>query len=202
MMQVIAERPQPREREGGVSKHAWTVDEYARLGEAGFFEGRRVQLIAGEILDMSPMGEHHAVGVNKLHRLFVQKLPDTVFVRCQLPLYPNESSAPEPDIAIVDAQVALSLQRPTTALLAVEVSDATLLYDRTVKASLYASAQIPEYWVLDVQGRTLEVFRAPVQDESQPFGWRYGEARLLGEEAAVSALCAPDVSFAAREFLP
>lgn len=178
----------------------WTVEQYQKAGELGWFEGQRVQLIEGKVIEMNPMGEPHAVGMGKLQRQFNRNLPDSLFVRGQSPIHINATSAPEPDIAVVDAVIVG--QRPTTARLVVEVSDATLAFDRTTKATLYASAQIPEYWILDVNARSLEVLREPIPDAIEPLGWRYGHLQVLGEDAAVAPLCAPDVTFFVRDLLP
>jgi Uma2 family endonuclease len=185
--------------QGHLRQWRWTIEQYEQAGELGWFEGRRVELINGEILEMSPMGEPHAIGMGKLHREFNRKLPDSLFVRGQAPLYIGTTSAPEPDVAVVDA--ALIGQRLTTARLVVEVSDWTLRSDRTAKAALYASAQIPEYWILDVNARTLEVMREPIEDALSAFGWRYGWARTLSEDASIAPLCAPGIEFAVREML-
>jgi Uma2 family endonuclease len=178
----------------------WTVEQYQQAGELGWFEGQRVQLIEGKVIQMNPMGEPHAIGTTNLAYAFIDKLPRTLRVRSQMPIYPNNISAPEPDIAVVDAD--LIGQRLSTARLVVEVSDATLAFDRTTKATLYASAQVPEYWIVNVNARTLEVLREPIEDDAEPLGWRYGSAQTLRENASLAPLCAPDVTFSVSELLP
>ncbi len=177
----------------------WSVALYEQAAGLGWFEGRRVELIDGEIIAMGPVDEPHAVGMNKLQRQFNRKLPDSLFVRGQSPIYVNATSAPEPDIAVVDA--ALTGQRLSTAHLVVQVSDSTLSFDRTVKDALYASARIAEYWILDVNARALEARRQPIEDALSSSGWRYGWTQTLREGDAVSPLCAPGIPCDVRDML-
>ncbi len=177
----------------------WTVEWYEQASELGWFEGRRVELVDGEITEMSPMGVPHINSTTNLTYAFIDKLPRSLRVLVQIPLTLSEDNQPEPDVAVVDAS-SMS-QRPTTARLVVEVSDSTLRFDRTTKDALYASARIPEYWILDVNARTLEVRRDPVEDALSSSGWRYGSTRALRESDSVSPLCAPDVSLDVRDML-
>ena len=180
----------------------WTTAEYLKIAETGVFDGQRLELIGGEICAMTPMNEPHAVGTDSLVRIFNRRLPETLWVRGQAPIYIGDHSAPEPDIAIVDAQIARDYERPTTAHLIVEVSDATLRYDQTTKASLYASAQITDYWIVNLQERTLEIYRRPVEDAAHAFGWKYWDKFTFAREQSVSPLCAPELSLTVGDFLP
>lgn len=180
----------------------WTVEMYRQAGEMGWFEGRRVELVNGEIIEMMPMGPLHIGSTTNLTYALIGKLPSTLKVLTQMPITLSQNSAPIPDVSVINASVIQNRQIPTTAHLVAEVADSSARSDRTTKAALYASAQIPEYWILDVNARTLEVLREPMEDSSEPLGWRYGHTQVLREDATVAPLCAPDVTFTVREMLP
>lgn len=152
----------------------WTVEEYYRLWEAGFFIDERVELINGEILRMSPHNKPHSSAMGFLNNRLVRAFGETHLVRVQLPLSVGHLSEPEPDFSLVRPELIDGYPRhPTTADLVVEVSDSSLSYDRGRKASLYASAQVTEYWVLNIPESRLEVYREPRQDPHAEFGWSY-----------------------------
>ena len=162
-----------------VAHYRFTSDEYYQLVELGFFEGRRVELIQGEIIAMPPMGSPHAttltLALQELQRLFVAGY----VVRSQMPLHLDDDSEPEPDIAVVPGTPAdYAEAHPVTALLAVEIAVTTLAYDRDVKGPLYARAGIADFWLIDVPGRRVTVFRHPRQDASSGTGWAYGDSGL------------------------
>ena len=181
----------------------WTVDEYYKIYEAGLLDGQRVELIDGEILLMSPMAAPHAICVMKTQYALIDALPRRLIVRVQLPLRMFSRTEPEPDLAIIEREVAFDLsQNPSTAALVIEVSDSTLQADQTTKMSLYAAANIPEYWILNLQNRRLEVHRQPIEDSLQPFGHRYGTMQTLNIDGEIAPLCAPDVVLKVADLLP
>jgi Uma2 family endonuclease len=181
----------------------WTVNEYYEIYEAGLLDGQRAELIDGEILLMSPMAAPHAICVMKTQYALIDALPRRLIVRVQLPLRMFNRTEPEPDLAIIERSVAFDLsQNPSTAELVIEVSDSTLKADRTTKMSLYAAANIPEYWILDLQNRRLEVHRQPIEDDLQPFARRYGMMQTLNAEGEIGPLCAPDVVVKVADLLP
>ena len=140
----------------------FSVAEYHRMIEAGILgEDEHVELLEGEIVQMSPQEPPHARATHRLTRLFNRSLGDQYIVRPQLPLTLRDSE-PEPDLAIVRAEDETSAKRhPTTALLVVEVADSSVRYDLFVKARIYARARIPEYWLVVVRKRLIEVLRDP-----------------------------------------
>jgi Uma2 family endonuclease len=140
-----------------------TVDEYHRMIEAGSLgEDDRVQLIAGEVVAMTPQGPAHALVIQSLTRLLAQELPADLALRPQLPLALLDDSEPEPDLAVVRLEDARSREHhPRTALLVVEVAGDSLRLDRQTKAALYARAGIPEYWIVNLGETTIEVHRDP-----------------------------------------
>lgn len=167
-----------------VPKHLFTVDEYYRMYEAGIFsEDDRVELIDGEIVEMSPIGRSHAACVDRLTKLFVLHLRDDAIVRVQGPIRLDNRSEPQPDIALLRARddfYASGHPGPADVLLVVEVADTTLDYDREIKARRYARAGIPEYWLVDLTGEAIEVY-------SEPGKSRYGLLRLLERGERVSS---------------
>jgi Uma2 family endonuclease len=138
-----------------------TRAQYHRLAEVGLFDGRRVQLIEGEVIVMAPMGGPHSYPLQELNTVLVWATPAGFRVRPQLPVALDDENEPEPDFAIVPEGAGSDGETPTRALLAIEVSDSSLSFDLGRKAVLYARFGSPEYWVLDVKERALIVHRSP-----------------------------------------
>ena len=134
--------------------------EYDRIVEQGIFSDERVELIYGIVVAMSPIGAAHADVVDVLTRHFVRALGDRAVVRVQQPFAASVDSEPEPDIALVPPG-RYAERHPDQAFLVVEVAQASLDYDRTTKAALYAESGVSEYWVVDVTARRVEVYDAP-----------------------------------------
>lgn len=135
------------------------------MGEAGIFgEGDRVELIEGEIIEMSPIGSAHAARVKRLNRLLVRRLGTRAIVQVQDPVVLSRFSEPEPDLAVLKPRADFYAARHPEAadvLLIVEVADTSRHFDRGVKAPLYARAGIRELWVIDVIDEIVEVYRKP-----------------------------------------
>jgi len=181
----------------------WTTDEFHRIGETGVFEGRHVELIEGEILQMSPMLSRHAAAVMLADEAVRAAFGNEFRVRTQLPLDIGQSTDPEPDVAVVRGTARdYAAAHPTTAVLIIEISDATLLYARGRKASLYARVGIADLWLVNLQNGQLEVFRAPHENAAAPFGWSYGESQIVAREASVAPLAAPAAKILVADLLP
>ncbi len=134
----------------------WTQDEYYRMAELGFFEGKRVELIEGEIIEMAPMKSPHATSVSLVGEVLRESFGKKFYVRSQLPLSFSKINEPEPDVAVVKGKIRdFTDSHPKTAELVVEISDATLRYDRTGKMSLYAKNKIQDYWIVNVKDKRL-----------------------------------------------
>jgi Uma2 family endonuclease len=175
----------------------WTREEYEQLAEAGFLRpDERVELIDGIIYGMSPQNSLHATAImNSLEELRAA-FADSYHVRPQLPLALGSHSQPEPDLAVVPGhQRDYRTTHPTTAVLVLEISDSSLALDREVKRDLYAEAEIPEYWVLSVGTRQLEVFREP-EDGT------YRSLLALGPDETATPLAAPGASIRIADLLP
>jgi Uma2 family endonuclease len=147
------------------SRHLISVDAFHRMGEAGILGPEdRVELIEGEIIDMSPIGALHAAIVDVVVRHFGRRAGESVFIRSQNPLRLDDASEPEPDISILRPRADLyTTSHPGAAdvLLVIEVADTSLAYDLGTKVPLYARHGIPEVWVIDAATRRISVFRRP-----------------------------------------
>ena len=162
--------------------HRFTVDEYHRMGEVGIFsEDDRVELLAGEIVEMSPIGPLHASTVGRLTALFSAQLGREAIVWIQNPLLLGaEDSEPQPDVALLRPHpdfYARAHPEAQDVYLVIEVADTSLVTDREVKLPIYARAGVPEVWLLDVVTQRLEVHRRPTPDGYQDVhSFRRGES--------------------------
>lgn len=144
--------------------HRFTVAEYRQMGTGGVFsEHARVELIDGEVVEMTPIGARHAACVSRLTRLLVMALGDRAVVSPQNPVQVGNWSEPEPDLAVLRPRADFYAERlgePADVLLLIEVADTSGAYDRSVKVPLYLDAGVPEIWVVDVAGGVVDVFSA------------------------------------------
>ncbi len=165
--------------------------------EAGILgPGDGVELIRGEILTTSPQKSAHATGVQLVGDALRAVCGQGFVVRTQLPLVVGVESEPEPDVAVVAGSPRdFSQAHPDAALLIVEVADASLELDRGPKRALYAEAAIPEYWIVDLPARRLEVYR-------KPSGGDFGGRLVLRPEERVSPLVRPRSSLLVADLLP
>jgi Uma2 family endonuclease len=182
-----------------IQKRFVTIDEYHRMGEQGVFPlDARLELIRGEIIEMSPIGPRHAGSVRRFIRNFSARLSSYAIVDAQNPVEMREQeSEPQPDITLLRLQDDLystATPTPGDTLLMVEVADSSLSFDRKVKMHLYAEAGIPESWLVDLNSETLFVFRRP-----SPEGYQDVRAYRRGE--SVSPETFPQVSFTVDEIL-
>ncbi len=148
-----------------IEMRRWTRAEYDRMIAAGMFApGEHVELVEGEILRMTPQGSAHATAVQLVHDALRLAFGPDFSVRQQLPVALAPDSEPEPDLAVVPGKPQKYWHaHPSTALLIVEISDATLEHDRGRKGQLYARAGIQEYWIVNLIDRCVEVYREPCQ---------------------------------------
>jgi Uma2 family endonuclease len=171
----------------------WTVDEYYRMGELGWFTDQRVELIDGEVVQMPPKEDVHVACVSLAAKEIARAFEDGFWVRQQEPLRLSESSEPEPDVAVVRGSERdyIGTGHPTSALFVLEVADTTLAYDLGPKASLYAAAGIADVWIIDLTRMQLHVHRDPVLDPTRRFGSRYGSVTSCGRGEQVRPLATP-----------
>jgi Uma2 family endonuclease len=194
-MATIGRRTGPRARR-------WTKAEYYRLGELGFFDGQRVELLEGQIVVLRPQKPPHWSTVDRVTKVLNRVFGAGFQVRMQGPIDFGQTTEPEPDVCVVTGSPEDYTQaHPTSAVLIVEVSDPRLSYDRRRKGSLYARAGVADYWIVNLVRRRLEVYRAPVPDSTQRYGHRYSARTDLTPPAAVSPLALPQAAVAVADLL-
>jgi Uma2 family endonuclease len=169
-------------------RRRFTIAEYEKMGEAGILaKDERVELIDGEIVEMSPIGDPHIGCVIDLTHLLVSAVGERARVLVQMPVRLPPRSMPEPDLALLRPR---SYRRegaaPADVLLVIEVADTSLAYDRIVKQRLYAHAGISEYWIVEANAETVDVYRSPSGDG-------YAEHRRASRGETVSPLAFPDI---------
>jgi len=157
--------------------------EYESLVERGLLADSRVELLLGALVDVTPQGPLHANVLRRLGERLVRELSDDVHTRVQSPLALSDDSEPEPDIAVVPAGD-YDGAHPTRALLVIEIADTSLQKDRGIKTALYATAGIPEFWLVNLTEKIVEVHR-------QPSSGRYADIQHVGTGGRLTALAFP-----------
>lgn len=180
----------------------WTVEQFHRAVENKVWpEGSRVILIRGEVLELGFMNPLHATGIRIVNAILPKIFPTGYVIQVQLPLMLGQETDPQPDFAVVAGEVRDFLNtHPTTAKLVIEVADSSLDFDMTTKAELYATAGIPEYWVLDLDGRRLIVYRKPAV--LPVGGTAYRSQQVLSPTESVAPLAMPDTAVRVSDLLP
>ncbi len=147
---------------------------------------------------MSPQNPPHAGVVRKLTQWLGDVVDRRAVLQIQLPLDVGATSAPEPDVAVVAGRPEdYMAAHPTTALLVIEVADSSLIQDRLTKAPLYAAAGVPEYWLVNLRDRCVEVHRRPVAS-----GRRWAEVRIACPGDRLDLVAFPGPTIDVRELLP
>jgi Uma2 family endonuclease len=159
-------------------RHLFTIEEFEHMIDVGAFDAdKRIELIKGEIVDMTPIGFRHEMCVARLSGLLTRLVGDVALVWPQNnSIRLAENSRPQPDVSLLKLRADYSVERPPTGLdvlLVVEIADTSINYDRTVKGPLYAQAGIPEYWLVNLKASIVEVY-------SNPAGGNYKQARKVG----------------------
>lgn len=152
-------------------RRKFTVEQYHRMAELGILtEGERVELIRGEIIEMSAIGIRHAACVNRLVRLFTKRLGDRIILAPQNPVLLDDHSEPQLDIALLQPRndfYETAHPQSSDIFLLIEVADTTVKYDREVKIPLYAENNIAEVWLVDINEQLIEVYREPTLNSYQ-----------------------------------
>lgn len=177
----------------------WTREEYYRAAELGLFRpGERLELINGEIIEkVSPVGKPHRVATFKTTEALAEAFGAGYYVDDEIPIVVSDGAEPQPDVvvAVGSADDYDPHPRPADVRLLVEVSDSTLAYDQRDKAALYAAEGIPEYWIVNLPARRLEVHRSPVNGV-------YLSRTIHLESDSVSPLAAPHALLRVADLLP
>ena len=181
------------DRMADVQRYRFNVDEYARMGEAGIFTaGDRVELIDGEVREMTPIGSPHAGLVNCLTELLVTRLAGRANVIVQNPIRLDRHTEPQPDLVVARRRKSFYADRhpePGDVLVVVEVADSSLRYDRAEKVPRYGRAGIPETWLVEVEAGTITVYTEP-----GPEGYARQQVRRRGERVVAASV--PDLRLA------
>ena len=181
----------------------WRRVEYERLVDLGIFVGERLELLDGLLVVREPQGSPHAASVTQIGRVLASAFGAGWHPRLHAPLALDEESEPEPDVAVVagDPRDYVSAH-PSTAALVVEVADSSLRLDRRLKSGLYARASLPEYWIVNLVDRALEVHRAPRPAADTAYGWVYRSVDVLRPPATVTPLAVSCAHIAVADLLP
>ncbi len=174
----------------------WTVEDYHQMIKTGLLDDRPVELLAGEIVEMSPEGESHAFFSSEAGNYLARVLGDRAFLRHAKPITLPNGSEPEPDLAIVQPLGREYLTHhpyPENIFWVIEYANSSLEKDTTVKYHIYAEAGIPEYWLINLQTGELIIYR-------QPRGREYGSKMTL-KDGAISPLAFPDVTIPVEKII-
>lgn len=180
---VTTFQPQPK-------RLRFSVDDYYKMIDLGILDNReKAEIIDGELIKKTTIGDNHAFVVDSLNRFFSKNVSDDIMVRIQNPLRLTDFDEPEPDIVLTDLTKYDGKRhpRPAETILVVEVSDSTLKYDREVKIPLYAEAGIPEVWIVNLQHKIIEVHQ-------QPSVGIYQLARIFKQGEIVETTVLPDLT--------
>ena len=178
--------------------------EYERLIELGVFQpGEAIELIGGDLIVAEPQSAAHYTAIQKTAKALEAAFGPGWAVRTQGPIGLDDDSEPEPDVAVVPGSPDdYGRAHPSHPALTVEVAESSLAVDRQHKGSLYARAGLPDYWVLNLVDRVLEVYREPAPDAAAPFGWRYARREVFDASARVTPLAASGSSIPVSQLLP
>jgi len=182
----------------------WTRVEYDRLIDLGVFQpGERLELLDGWLVLREPQGTGHSAAIRRVLAVLRRTLGEAWQIDSQLPVALDDLSEPEPDVFVVpkdpnDYRDA----HPAHPLLIVEVAESSYRIDHEYKASLYARAAVPEYWIVDLLHETVEVHREPEESTAARYGWHYRSVETLRPPASVAPLLLPDGAIPVAALLP
>ena len=180
-------------------RRLFTADEYYRLADVGILRhDDRVELLDGDIVEMTPIGIRHAACVDRLLALVQPRVTGRAILRVQNPIRLSPHSEPQPDLSILKARAdfyASAHPAPGDVLLVIELADSSLEFDRAVKVPLYARSGIPEVWLVELEEGRVESFAQPAPD-----GYRRSQLAVGGERVTCAALS--DFSLSVDEIIP
>jgi Uma2 family endonuclease len=181
-----------------LTHHRFTVDDYHKMVDAGILtEDHRVELLDGEIIEITPISPRHVACVIRLGDMLTRRGGDPVLVSTQNPVILSDLSLPEPDVVVIRRPDDVSgawMPRHTDTLLVVEVAETSLHRDRTKKLPLYAQAGIPEVWIVNLPAERIEVYRDPTESG-------YATSTIVGHDGTLSPHKVPEISLRTDEVL-
>jgi Uma2 family endonuclease len=188
-----------REMAVELKRRRFTIEEFQRMGASGILDGdERVELIEGEIVEMTPIGPPHASIVARLNALFAARLGARAIVWPQNPfVLPGQTSQFQPDLALLRLRTDFYGRRhpePAAALLVIEVMDSSPARDRRVKLPIYARGGVEEVWLVQAATATLEVCRSPL-------GSDFRDRRTLERAASLAPLAFPDLRLSVADIV-
>jgi len=175
----------------------FTVDEYYKMIELGLLKNyEKAEIIEGELISQMPIGDRHSCIVDNLMAFFVKNVPDTIRVRGQNPICISEYNEPQPDLSFGDLTKYDGKRKPKAdeVLFVIEVSDATLKYDRNTKLALYAEAEIPEVWIVNLPNDIIEI-------HTKPGSGIYQLTKIFKRGETIESEILPDLELAVDEIL-
>lgn len=180
-----------------ITRKHFNVEDYYRMTQAGILsESDRVELLDGEVVEMSPIGSRHAATVDRLNKL-INKLVGDEIVRVQSPICLDEYSEPQPDVCLLKPRSDFysgSHPTPEDVLLVIGVADSSVELDRVVKLPLYAQAGVPEVWIVNLPQDIIEIYSQPVNDH-------YTQTQSVGRGERLSSPTVATVAFDAADIL-
>ena len=181
-----------------LQKHYFTVAEYYLMAQSGVFaRDERLELIEGEVIEMSPIGKRHAACVRRLDHLLNRFPGEFALVSVQAPISIGDFSEPQPDVALLKPRANFysdSHPTPSDVLVIIEVADTSVEYDRRVKFPLYARAGIPEAWLVVLSKDLIEV-------HSEPKNGKYQRVQRLKRGKTIVSSAIPGLSLKVDDIL-
>jgi len=180
------------------TRKLFTVQDYYRMAEVGILTDQdRVELIEGEVIEMSPIGKRHAMTVNRATMLFARGIGDKAVVSIQNAAHLDDYNEPQPDVVLIrprEGFYGTGHPEPEDVLLLIEVAESSLRFDRKVKLPIYARSGIPEVWIVDLNTDVIHIFRNPKEGN-------YLDLTSKGRGEALSVEAFPDFSIRVDELL-
>jgi Uma2 family endonuclease len=181
-----------------IVRRLFTTEDYHRMMQNGVLaEDDRVELIDGEVLEMSPIGSRHAACVDRIAHLLFTRVGARAIVRVQSPIHLSARSEPQPDLALLQLRDDFYVDahpEPEDVLLVIEVAESSQEFDRAMKIPLYAKARVPAVWLVDLEGEGVQAY-------TQPTPQGYSEIHQLWRGQSIVLQPFPDVSIPVTDIL-
>jgi Uma2 family endonuclease len=149
-----------------LNRHKISVSDYHRMAASGIFmEDDRIELLNGEMIEMSPIGPSHTAHVKAINRVLSKLLEGQAIIGVQDPIVLDNLSEPVPDISVLkwrDDDYLLVHPTPKEVFLVIEVADSSINIDRSIKLPIYAAAGIADYWIINLPEKKIELYSNPL----------------------------------------